>query len=310
MINFNQLRVFYHTAKNLNFTIAARELFITQPAVTAQMKFFEDYCELKLFKKKGRGICLTEEGKALYEYAKKIFEYEKTIENAIEDMRKLKRGVLRIGTTKTYARYLMPQLICTFRKEYPDIRIHMNEGNSLNMVHSLLSFANELVIIAKVEDNPDICFIPFGQEELVAIVAPDHHLARKNAVSFRELADQPVIIKETGSGTRKLVYELFARHNCYPKILMETNNAEFIKQLVQRGEGISFLVKVLVTSDIQEKKLASVSLENCQVFLDVNIAYARKQPLSPPARAFLDMLEKLAAEEDSLLGLDALMAKI
>ena len=108
MLNFNQLRVFYQAAKKLNFTAAANELFITQPAVTFQVKSFEEYCDLKLFKKKGRRVYLTVEGKSLLEFAERIFQYEKEIENAIDEMRKLKRGLLRLGTTKSYSRYIMP----------------------------------------------------------------------------------------------------------------------------------------------------------------------------------------------------------
>ena len=108
MLNFNQLRVFYYAAKNLNFTAAANDLFITQPAVSAQMKSFEEFCNLKLFKKRGRRIYLTVEGKSLFEYAARVFKYEKEIENLIDDMRGLKRGILSLGTTKAYARYFMP----------------------------------------------------------------------------------------------------------------------------------------------------------------------------------------------------------
>ncbi len=100
MLNFNQLRVFYQTAKHLSCTTAAKKLFITQPAVTSQLKHFEEFCNLKLFKKKGRNIHLTDEGKTLYDYTCKIFEYEKEVEDVIEEMRELKRGVLRLGTTK------------------------------------------------------------------------------------------------------------------------------------------------------------------------------------------------------------------
>ena len=100
MLNFNQLRVFYHAAKNLNFTAAANELFITQPAVTFQMKAFEEFCNLKLFKKRSRRLFLTDEGRTLFEYAEKIFKFEKEIENVIDEMKELKRGVLSLGTTK------------------------------------------------------------------------------------------------------------------------------------------------------------------------------------------------------------------
>ena len=97
MLNFNQIRVFYHVAKNLSFTMAAKELFITQPAVTAQIKAFEDYSNLKLYKRRGRNIYLTEAGKTLYHYVRRIFEYEIEIENVIADLNELKRGVLRLG---------------------------------------------------------------------------------------------------------------------------------------------------------------------------------------------------------------------
>ena len=139
MLNFNQFRVFYYAAKNLNFTAAAGELFISQPAVTAQIKSFEEYCSLKLFKKRGRQVYLTDEGKSLYAYATKIFKTEKEIEHAIDDMRELKRGVLSLGTTKAYARYFMPLMITTFHNNYPNIKIQLNEGSSLDMIHSLLA---------------------------------------------------------------------------------------------------------------------------------------------------------------------------
>lgn len=289
--------------------MAARDLFITQPAVTAQVKSLEDYCNLKFFKKRGRAIYLTDEGKALYDYAHKIFKYEKEIEDLIEDMRELKRGVLRLGTTKAYARYFMPFLITGFREAYPQIKIHLSEGSSLDMIHSLLDLKIEVAIIAVAEDHPDVYFTPFSQEEMVLIVAPDHHLARKKAVFFKELAEEPIIMKETGSGTRKLINELFAQNNCTPNVLMETSNAEFIKQLVQRGDGISFLVREAVASELRGKKLATVPMKK-DIFLDVSIAYLKNQHLSPSARAFLDTLKKLRSPDMTPQGIGWLMAKM
>jgi len=310
VINFNQLRVFYQTAKYLSCTRAAEKLYITQPAVTAQLKFLEEFCSLKLFKRKGRKIYLTDEGKTLYDYALKIFEYEKEIENVIDDMKELKRGVLRLGTTKTYARYFMPFLMTTFHESYSNIKINLDEGSSLDMIHSLLDLRNEVAVVAKAEDNPDVRFIPFSQEELVVILAPDHHLAHKKVVSFRELGEESIIMKEVGSGTRRLVHELFSLNDCSPDILMETSNTEFIKQLVQRGEGVSFLVREAVALELSERKLATVPLEGGKIFLDVSIAYLKNQHLSRPAQAFLDILEKLSPEDMSPQGIGTLMAKM
>ena len=310
MLNFNQFRVFYYAAKNLSFTAAAGELFISQPAVTAQMKSFEEFCSLKLFKKRGRRIYLTDEGKSLYAYAAKIFKYEKEIENIIDDMRELKRGILSLGTTKAYARYFMPLMITTFHKNYPNIKIQLNEGSSLDMIHSLLDFKIEVAVIARTEDNPEIHFFPFSQEEMVVIVSTDHHLSREKAITFQELSAEPFIMKEKGSGTRKLVEELFEAEQCTPDTLMETSNTEFIKQLVQRGEGVSFVVREAVAAELKEKKLIAVPLKGPTVYLDVNIAYLKDQVLSPPARAFVDTLIGLKSDDLHPMGIGLMMAKM
>ncbi|MGD9078347.1 MAG: LysR substrate-binding domain-containing protein [Desulfobacterales bacterium] len=310
MINLNQLRAFYQTAKCKNVSLAARELFVSQPAVTAQIKLFEESCGLKLFKKKGRNLYLTDGGKTLFNYARKIFEYEKKIEDVVLQMKELKKGSLRLGSARTYARYFMPFLLTGFRDAYPQIKIHFDEGSSREMIHSLLDLKNEIVIIARAEDHPNVAFIPFSQEELVLILPPNHRLADKDGIVFEQIAEEPIIMKDPGSGTRKLVDELFAKNNCTPNILMETGDAEIIKLLVQHGEGISFLVKEAVAVELQERKLVTIPLKKHSIFLDVSIAYLKKQPLSPPAQAFLKSLENLGTKKMRFQGMGALMAKM
>jgi len=310
MINLNQLRAFYEAAKCQNISFAAKSLFVSQPAVTAQVKLFEDHCGLKLFKKKGRNLYLTDEGKTLYQYARKIFKYEKEIEDALEQMKELKQGTLRLGSARTYARYFMPFLLTGFRDEYPHIKIHLDEGSSQDMIHSLVELKNEVVIIAKAGENPDISFIPFSKEELVLILSPDHALAQKKAIDLEQLSEEPIIMKDSGSGTRRLVDELFSQVNCKPKVLMETSDAEIIKLLVQHGEGLSFLVREAVAVELQAGKLAAVPINGQNIFLDVSIAYLRNQPLSPSARAFLKSLENLGTKEMRFQGMGDLMEKM
>jgi DNA-binding transcriptional LysR family regulator len=307
MMNLNQLRVFYEAARTGSFTSAAKKLCITQPAVTAQIKSFEDQCDLKLFKKKGRSLYLSEEGSALYEYAKRMFEYEKEVEDAIEEMRKLKRGILRLGTSKAYARYFMPFLISSFREAFPHIKVHLDEGSSMDILRSLLELKNEVAVIARVEEDPNLTFVPFKRDDLILILAPTHSLARKKSVSVEELVHEPMIMKELGSGTRKQVNELFSRRGLTPNVLMETSNTEFIKQLVQRGEGISFLVEEAVATEIREKRLATLSVAGEKPFLDVSIAYLRDQHLSHPARAFVEMLQKMTSKSPQPGGLQKVM---
>ena len=307
MINLNQLRAFYQVAKCQNVSIAAKNLFVSQPAVTAQVKLFEDNCGLKLFKKKGRNLHLTDEGMALYKYARKIFEYEKKIESTVEQMQELKQGILRLGSARTYARYFMPFLLTGFREAYPNVKIHLDQGSSLDMIHSLRELKNEVVIVAKAEENPDICFIPFSREEVVLLLAPDHHLARKKSVDLGQVAEEPIILKDQGSGTRRLIDKLFIQNNHTPNFLMETGDAEIIKLLVQHGEGVSFLVREAVAVELQAGKLATVPIKDQKIFLDVSIAYLKNQPLSPPAQAFLTSMENLGTKEMRFRGLGALM---
>lgn len=310
MINLNQLRAFYQVAKCQNVSLAARQLFVSQPAVTAQVKLFEESCGLKLFKKKGRNLILTDEGETLFNFSKKIFEYEQKIEDAVTQMQELKKGSLRLGSARTYARYFMPFLLTGFRDSFPHIKIHLDEGSSREMIHSLIELKNEVVIIAKADELPNIAFVPFSREELVLILPPNHRLSNRGRIGFEQFAQEPIIMKDPGSGTRKLVDELFAENECSPNILMETGDAEIIKLLVQHGEGVSFLVKEAVAVELQEKKLVTVPLKKDSIFLDVSIAYLKNQPLSPPAQAFLNSLENLGTKKMRFQGMGALMAKM
>ncbi len=294
MINFNHLRIFYETARYMSCTKAAKNLFITQPAVTAQLKIFEKFCGFKLFKKRGRRIHLTDEGRVLFDLAKKVFEFEREIENTIEELQKLKRGLLRIGTTKTYARFFMPYIVQNFRCRYPGIKIFLNEGSSKDILLSLLDLKNEIGIIAMVENYPDIEVIPFAHEELILILPPGHPLTKEKEVSIEELMDYPLIMKEEGSGTRKIVDRLFSEKGITPNILMETSNTEFIKQLVKQGNGISFVVKDAVYKELKKGVLKSRPLEGKRLFLDISIAYLKTQPLSIAATRFLEMLKQMA----------------
>ena len=156
-----------------------------------------------------------------------------------------------------------------------------------------MDFKNEVAVIAGAGEISGIEFIPFSEEEMVVLIPPQHPLTKKEAIFFHELKDEPFIMKDKGSGTRKLVDLLFAQNSCKPNILMEVSNSEFIKQLVQRGDGVSFLVREVVAAELSEGLLASVPLKEEKIYLDVSIAYLTNQHLSPPAKAFVNTLKQL-----------------
>jgi DNA-binding transcriptional LysR family regulator len=310
VLNFNQLRTFHQAAKSLNFTVAGKNLFVSQPAVSAQIKLFEEFCRLNLFEKKGRRIYLTDEGKSIFKYTSKIFEVEQDLERTIYDLQKLRQGCLRVGTTKTYARHLMPALLTPFHQSFPGVTIELNEGSSLEMSESVLDFRNSIAIIGKVDDNPDIHFIPLFREEVVLIAASDYHLTTRDGISIGELVGEPIVMKEIGSGTRKLVEECFRSKKEKLNIIAETSNMEFIKELVKQGEGVSFVVKTAVRRELTEGNLVTIPVSNRKLVLDVCIAYLRDYRLPMAAKAFLDFLQPIVQSNEPLRGIDGFLTKI
>ncbi|MEW5725451.1 MAG: LysR family transcriptional regulator [Thermodesulfobacteriota bacterium] len=310
MLNLNQLRAFYHTAKCLSFSGAAHELHVSQPAVTAQVKLFEEHCGLRLFIRRGRYLHLTEEGRTIYQNARKLFDYERKIEDAVEEIMCLEGGALRLGTARTYARYFMPHLIRAFHQRHPRLDIHLDEGSSLEVLHNLVELKNQMVITARRADVPNVHYLTICREEVVPVLSPQHRLARGKKISIAELADEPVILKEQGSGTRELVDEFYVRSHIKPKVVMETSDAEMIKLLVQYGEGLSFLVREAVSAELARGKLATAALEGGPLLLDVCAAHLDDAALSPAARAFLGLLKELSGRDGARRGLGALLEKL
>ena len=311
MINLNQLRAFFYVAKHKSYTIAAQKFFISQPAVTAQIKLFETFYDIKLFRKQGRSLFLTHIGKILFEKAEQIFHLEDEVDTILTQMKELNQGLLEIGCTKAYARHIMPSIISVFHRAYPNIKVILEEGSSMAMINSLRDFKNEVVVVAQMEVNDSrLQFIPFSQEEIVVILSVNHPLTRKKELEFKDIAMEPVIMKGKGSGTRKKILDLYKTHEAIPNIFMESNNSRFITDLVEQGEGISFLVKPAIDQKVKEKKLALRKLKDTHLYLDVSLGYSKNIPLSPAAKAFCKMVNKSFIEKTPQGGVGSLMAKI
>jgi len=311
MINLNQLRAFYYVAKYNSFTIAAEKLFISQPAVTAQIKLFENYHDMKLFNKQGRKLFLTHQGKVLFEKAGIIFDVEDEVSTILTQMKELNQGLLEIGCTKAYAKHIMPSIISVFHRAYPNIKVILEEGSSMAMIESLREFKNEVVVVAQMEINDSrIQFIPFSQEEIVVVLPVNHPLTRKNELEFCDIVMESVIMKGEGSATRKKILDFYKKHKAVPNVFMESNNTEFIIDLVERGEGISFLVQPSIDQKVKEKKLASRKIRNTQIFLDVSFGYSKTTPLSPAAKAFSEIVKNSFIDESPRGGIGSIMAKI
>ena len=292
MINLNHLRCFYHTGRNLSYTLAARDLFITQPAVKKQVKALEDYWDLRLLSRKGPRLVLTEEGKNIFQYAKRIFEFENVLEVAVEDIKNLKSGTLRIAVPHAFLSFLS-FMMESFNNKYPDIKIQMSEGSSFSIIQMMLNNEAEIAVISKIEEHPHISFIHLCYEEVAFIVGTNNHLAEKQSISLDELSGEPIILKDFGSGSRKLVLDLFEKNHLKPNIQLETSNTAFIIDVVKHKEVGAFLIEHDIEKEFQKGNLVKIPIHDQKLILKVYVAYPKNQSLSIPAKAFFKVLAKL-----------------
>ena len=293
-MNLNQLKLFYISGKKQSFSAAAEELLLSQPAVTMQVRQLEDYFNLKLFHRHGKRIELTEAGQVLFGYARKIFEWAAQAERSIWELKDLETGVLKVGTTKTYAKHLMPALISAFQEKHPGIHVILSEGSSAEISNSLIVQKNELGLIAKSSYPPPLQVLAFTRENLLLILGRNHPLTRLRRISLKDLARQPLIIREKGSGTRELILEKYREARIKPSILTEAGNVDFIKELVEVGKGISFVVESAVKEELKKGTLKTRPLVEGPLSLKVDIVYLKKRALSPSAQSFLTLLQDRA----------------
>jgi DNA-binding transcriptional LysR family regulator len=268
-MNLNQLKIFYAVAKENSFSLAAKNLFITQPAVTIQIHLLEDYFGVKLVQRDGRKIRLTEAGKALYSYAEKIIKMFGETENVMADFKSLDQGLLRIDTTRTIAKYYIPKILTLFIEKHPNININLRAGNSQEALDGVLDFTCDIAIVGRINYPAKLSVIPFFEEQLVVIASPDSGLFEEEQAEIGELHGKPFIMREEGSGTRKLLLELFEKEGISPNIVMEVGNCDTIKELVNKGIGLSILTWKMVEDDVRRGFLRAIHLCDEELFIKV-----------------------------------------
>jgi len=239
-LNLNQLRAFYLAAKEKNITKAAETLFVTQPAVTMQIKTLEQSLNLKLLRKRGKTIELTDAGKVLFGYAQRIFEIVEEMEYVVKGYTDLRQGSLTIGTTRSFARHLMPGLLSRFQERFPGVRVYLQVGSSQEIADGVMEFKYDLGIIGRLPFPSKLRIIPYSKEEFCLVTAPKHRFASREKVSVKKLKNEPIIIRESGSGSRHAILSFLDLYGVKPSVLVEAGSVEFIKEYIMKGRGVSF----------------------------------------------------------------------
>ncbi len=286
-MTLRHIKIFTAVFQCSSVTKAAAELHLAQPSVSLAVKELEEYYGVRLFERMGRSISPTEAGKEFYGYALHIVSLFDEMEKKIRNWDAV--GSLRIGASITIGTRILPVLLKEFRKEYPELRTEAFVGRSLAIEQRILDNAADIGLIENQPKNPDLCAIPFMQDELCAIVPPDHPLAgRKKAAALEELAQYPFLMREKGSAGREILDACFEVSQLSVRPVLESSSTQAIVSSVAEGLGVAVLPYLLVRKDIAEGTVSQVPLVH-PLRRSLNIIYHKSKYLTDNMKAFMEL---------------------
>lgn len=289
-MNLRHLAVFHAVALSGSISGGAARLFVSQPAVSRELAELERRLGLALFDRLPRGVRLTEAGQLLHDYAKRIFALEQAAETALEELADLRRGRLAVGASSTIGMYVLPARVAEFRRRYPGIELSLEVGNTRTIEDDLLEHRVALGFIEG-PVSTDTCDVQlFMHDEIVAVAPGNHPLAARKKIEPAELERLPVVLRESGSGTRAIVEDALKAHGLGLGETLSMGSSESIKRAVIAGAGIAWLSELCITDEVAAGRLAVLPVRGLHIKRPLYVMWLKDARLTPATRVFLDML--------------------
>lgn len=292
-LTFRQLETFTTVARFGSFSRAAEALHLTQPAVSIQIRQIADLVGLPLFEQTGRDIQLTAAGQELLQTARELDDSWSRFESAIDALKGLRKGRLRVALVTT-AKYFLPRMLGAFCQRYPDIDIELEVANRARIVERLRANEDDLYIMSFPPEELDVVATPFLDNPLV-VVAPAGYPLPAGALTLADLRPYPFLMREAGSGTRRAVDRHLAQNGHTLNIKLSLGSNEAIRDLVVSGMGLAILSRHVVGENPQAEGLRILDVAGFPLQQPWSIVHLRRKVLSLPARAFIDELLEHAA---------------
>ncbi|MGB3491506.1 MAG: LysR substrate-binding domain-containing protein [Elainellaceae cyanobacterium] len=286
----HQFKVFEATARHGSFTRAAEELYLTQPTVSMQVKQLTKALGLPLFEQVGKRLYLTDAGRELYSTCQEIFDRLEQLEMRVADFKGMKQGRLRLAVITT-AKYFVPRLLGPFCQRYPGIDVSLIVTNHERAIDRLANNQDDLYVMSQLPAHIDIKAHPFLNNPLVVMAPKSHPLARERNISLERLAQEPFIMRESGSGTRKAVQDMLEHNEIEVKVRLELGSNEAIKQAIAGGLGLSVLSCHTLTPEGNTGELTILDVVGFPIERQWYVVHLGSKPLSVVASTFLDYLK-------------------
>ena len=275
-VNFNHLKAFFSVAKNSSFTLATKELNLSQSTISVQIQELENYYHCQLLKRKKRPLQLTEEGRILYAYAQKIFNLAIEMDSEIHDLNILQAGSIKIGTTRLLASYIFPDIIYALTKKVPRMKIHIHTDQSTQILQKVLDFDYHIGVQARVPYPGNIIFQELSRPMLYFISAKKFD----KRVALEDLAGYPIILRKEGSTTRDYIIKEFQKRNIPLNTQIETENPSAIKRFVQMGLGGAFFPAYAIAEDVKGKRFGASEVKDLLFPIDIIYLMERRKSAS------------------------------
>lgn len=288
-VTLRQLAVFEAVARHGSFTRAAEALHLSQPAVSMQVKQLEENLGVPLYEQVGKRIFLTQAGREMADYSRRINRLLEEADSVLEDLKGLKRGHLSISVATT-ANYFATRLLAAFSKQHPGVSFSLDVTNRETLVAQLEHNERDLVIMGRPPAELDLDAVPFMDNPLVLVAPAGHPLAGRKGIPLEEIANERIVMRERGSGTRIAIERWFEeRRISFPRG-MEMGSNEAIKQAVEAGLGLGIASIHTLELELETGRLRLLDVAGFPIVRHWYIVARRGKRLSPTARAFKDFV--------------------
>jgi len=267
MSNF-RLKVFHTVAKNLNFSKAAELLYISQPAVSKNIKELEAELDIKLFDRIAGKVRMTDAGNIVFEYAESVLQLEKELTYNLGILKQKYSGSLKIGASTTIGQYIIPSVLARFHEEHKDIALSLMNDNTENIEKALLRNEIDIAIVEGSSKNSLIKYIPFLKDEIVAIVHTSQSLAKIDEITIDELRTMPLVLREEGSGSLEVISDKLREHGLKltdMNIVLHLGSTESIKSYLAHSNSLGLISVNAVAKEIANGEFKIIDITNLEM---------------------------------------------